>query len=352
MQRRQFIRQSAVLSTLAPLLPWFNKNLQTSMGLVVHSYAFRWQARQPSAAYPPFTDAMQLLTHAHKIGAGGIQTVVNDWTQSLSHKIRALTEQHKLFIEASIALPKHEGEVDLFAKNILRAREAGCDVVRTVCLSGRRYESFKSLAEFKTFKQRSLDAIRLALPVVQKFNLKLAVENHKDWLAGELVEWIKSFDHPLLGVTLDFGNNLALLEDPLQVVETLAPYAFSTHVKDMGVDHYADGFLLSEVVLGQGLCPLQKMVAICRQHNPAIRFNLEMITRDPLKIPCHLDTYWATYDQKNNTALQTTLDLVQKNKQPLPYVADLSVNDQHASEEKNVLRCLKFARKSLHLVKP
>lgn len=351
MQRRQFIRQSAVLSALAPLLPWLNKKLQTSMGIVVHSYAFRWQARQASAAYPPMTDAMQLLTHAHKIGAGGVQAVVNDWTIAMAHAIRAYTEQHKLFFEASIALPKQEGDLDHFAKNILHAREAGCDVVRTVCLSGRRYENFKSLDEFNAFKEQSLNAIRLAMPVVQKFNMKLAIENHKDWLAGELVELIKKFDHPLLGVTLDFGNNLALLEDPLQVVETLAPYAFTTHVKDMGVDQYPDGFLLSEVVLGQGLCPLQKMVTICRQHNPAIRFNLEMITRDPLKIPCHKDTYWATFGEKNTTALQTTLDLVQKNKQPLTYVADLTSDDQHAIEEKNVLNCLKFAHKSLHLVK-
>ena len=38
-----------------------------------------------------------------------------------------------------------------------------------------------------------------------------------------------------VGVCLDTGNNVALLEDPMEVVETLAPLAFTTHIKDMAV---------------------------------------------------------------------------------------------------------------------
>jgi hypothetical protein len=35
------------------------------------------------------------------------------------------------------------------------------------------------------------------------------------------------------------------MEDPMEVVKTLLPYLFSTHVKDMAVDEYEDGFRLS-----------------------------------------------------------------------------------------------------------
>lgn len=349
MHRRQFISQAVAFSALAPVFPWWQKTFKTSMGIVVHSYAFRWQAKKASAIYPPFTDALQLLKHAHQIGAGGIQTVVNGWSPELSKSIRQYTEQHDLFIEASIALPKSSSEVDIFEANIVRAKEAGCDITRTVCLNGRRYENFHSLDEFKAFKKQSLNSISLALPVLEKQHMKLAIENHKDWQAAELAEIISSYQHPWLGVTLDFGNNLALLEDPWSVAETLAPFAFTTHVKDMGLDYYQDGFLLSEVVLGQGMCPLKKMVDICRRHNPNIRFNLEMITRDPLKIPCQSDDYWSTFGPKNSTTLSSILAVVQKHHSTLPYVAKLDSEQQHSAEENNVLGSLKHAYKKLHL---
>ena len=60
-----------------------------------------------------------------------------------------------------------------------------------------------------------------------------------------------------VGVHFDFGNNLALCEPPMQTLELLRPYTFFAHIKDMGLDMYKDGFLLSEVPLGQGVLDLQ-----------------------------------------------------------------------------------------------
>jgi L-ribulose-5-phosphate 3-epimerase UlaE len=62
----------------------------------------------------------------------------------------------------------------------------------------------------------------------------------------------------------------------------------------MGVQEYEEGFLLSEVPLGQGFLDLKGIVASLQKANPKIQFNLEMITRDPLKIPCLTERYWAT----------------------------------------------------------
>ena len=62
----------------------------------------------------------------------------------------------------------------------------------------------------------------------------------------------------------------------------------------MAVAEYDEGFLLAEVPLGEGFLDLPKMIALLREARPDIRFNLEMITRDPLRIPCLTDQYWAT----------------------------------------------------------
>ena len=71
--------------------------------------------------------------------------------------------------------------------------------------------------------------------------------------------------------------------------------AFTTHFKDMGVEEYREGFLLSEVPLGTGVLDLPRVIRTLRAAHPEIRFNLEMITRDPLEVPCLAVVYWATF---------------------------------------------------------
>ena len=77
---------------------------------------------------------------------------------------------------------------------------------------------------------------------------------------------------------------------------TLAPFAVTTHLKDMAVRRTADGFELSEVPLGQGMLPLARYVAAVRRARPEARFCLEMMTRDPLPVPYLTDggTGWAS----------------------------------------------------------
>ena len=131
--------------------------------------------------------------------------------------------------------------------------------------------------------------------MVARHRCLLAVENHKDWRADELLALLKKVGSDSLGVCLDTGNSISLLEDPMEVVEALAPRAFTTHFKDMAVEEYRDGFLLAEVPLGTGFLDLPRVVRVLREARPEIRFNLEMITRDPLKVPCLTDRYWATF---------------------------------------------------------
>ena len=60
-------------------------------------------------------------------------------------------------------------------------------VVRTVMLSGRRYETFATAAAFRRFAEESAHALGLAAPVVARHGIRLAVENHKDWRPDELL---------------------------------------------------------------------------------------------------------------------------------------------------------------------
>ena len=102
-----------------------------------------------------------LLEHCHQIGGGGVQIGVRGWTQDFVGKVRDRREKLGLYLEGSIRLPKTAEEVSAFEQEIKMAKEAGASVVRTVCLGGRRYETFDSLEAFQQFKQQSIKSLEV-----------------------------------------------------------------------------------------------------------------------------------------------------------------------------------------------
>lgn len=349
--RRDFLHRAA-LGTVVLANPHLTSLfMKSKMGIVVHSYALRWHSSEPSKRYPGFSNAIELLNHCHEIGAGGLQVGIRDWTADFAKKVRDQREKLGLYLEGSISFPKTEEDLPSFEEEVQRAKEAGATILRTVCHGGRRYEVFDSLDEFEEFKIQSIRMLELAEPVVARQKMKLAIENHKDWRADELAAIVKNLSSEWVGVTFDFGNSIALVEDPMQVAETLTPYVFSTHVKDMGVDQYEDGFLLSEVPLGEGILDLATMADLCTKHNPEVTFNLEMITRDPLQIPCLTDDYWDTFPGVSGRDLARTLRDVKTNRkeQPLPRVSHLGAEERLATEEQNILLSLAYSKKSMGL---
>ncbi len=349
MDRRDFLHKAAIgaMALSIPEMPAFKKEMP--MGIVVHSYGFRWNSKVESQKYHGFTNAVDLMEHCHQIGAGGVQVVVNNWTSDFAKNVRSTREKLGLYLEGSIAVPNTVQDVTRFEQEVKNAKEAGMQVLRTVCSSGRRYENYHSIEAFQQLQKNALASLQLAEPVLRKHKMKLAVENHKDWRAPELESMLQQLKSEWVGVTLDFGNSISLLEDPMEVIQTLAPYAFSTHVKDMALQEYADGFLLSEVPLGKGILDLPRIIALCRKHNPNVTFNLEMITRDPLEIPCLKNEYWETFVGVPGSELAGTLRMVRQHKygSGLPRVSQLSPEDRLAAEEQNILACLEYSKNTL-----
>jgi sugar phosphate isomerase/epimerase len=154
---------------------------------------------------------------------------------------------------------------------------------------------------------------------------------------------MKKYGGDYFGCCLDAGNNIALLDDPMEFIERLAPYTVTTHLKDMAVDQSPDGFLLSEVVMGTGLLDIKRVISTIQSARPKAKLVLEMITRNPLSVPCLTDKYWATFPDRKGISLAKTLRMVRDKKQKLPTLDGLDKDGQLKVEEDNVKRCLAFA---------
>jgi hypothetical protein len=131
----------------------------------------------------------------------------------------------------------------------------------------------------------------------------------------------------------------------------LAPWALTVHLKDQAVRECADGFLLADMPLGQGFLDLPALVRVLRQARPAVRFNLETITRDPIKVPVLTDRYYATFPDLPASDLARTLSTVKAKSSPgpLPTVSHLPLEQQLERERQTVQTSLRYAREHLGL---
>lgn len=344
--------KSSAAGALAMGLPWFSPippNLaDTRFGAAEATFMLRRYRDLQSSLYPRYDNAFEMIEHFSTLGFKGAQLTLHGLERGLAKKIIGRSEELDFFLEGQIKLPKDSSELARFEKQVQETKTMGAAVIRTVCLSGRRYENFKTNAAFRAFRKSSELSLKLAEPILRKHRMQLAVENHKDWRTEEFLEILKDLNSEWIGITLDTGNNIALLEDPMEVVSALAPYAFTVHLKDMAVEEYDDGFLLSEVNLGEGFLDIEGMISEIRKHNPTIKFNLEMITRDPLKIPCLTPAYWATFESISRGELVDFLHQIRTHasQEALPRISGKTADEQLALEIENNRTSVAFAKKN------
>ena len=344
MKRRSFLKVLAAGASF-PLMG--GKHLlnaeappRTSMGVVQYSFS----------TSPHTRSALDFLEYCFSLGAGGIQAELDSLDPAYLSKLRRRASELGMYLEVIVSLPQSDNSA-VFERQVAAAVQAGALCLRSACLSGRRYENFSNSGQWKEFVTESHTRIASAVPILEKHRIALGLENHKDWTADEMIALLDRHASEYLGVCLDIGNNIALLDDPRDVIEKLAPHAVTTHFKDMAVKEYPEGFLLSEAPLGGGILDLPWVADVIRKARPRAHLSLEMITRDPLKIPCLTDKYWVTFPERRSVYLHRALALVRGNppQASLPHVSGLDEPARRQAEEDNVKRSLAYAGEKLGL---
>ena len=301
--------------------------------------------------------ADRLMMVAAEVGAAGAHGGMTDVSFDWARRTRRLKEELDMYLEIQTFLPRpgvEEGpgpDPVEFEHAVTVAKEAGATSLRVVCLLGRRYELMKSLDDWKQAIERFHRQIATAVPIVERHRMPLGIENHKDWRVDQHVALLERYSSEYVGVCLDTGNNLAVLDDPIETVEKLAPWTFNVHFKDMAMEECESGFLLSEVPLGEGVLDLPRITALIRRARPDVRFSLEMITRDPLLVPCLTDRFWASFDDLNGIHLARALTRIRSSRRtaPLPRISGLDPDQRLALEHELVDRSITYAREHLGL---
>jgi sugar phosphate isomerase/epimerase len=323
---------------------------RSRLGLVAFNCAIRRKWLQQRDPKFDLFEPLNFLKHCREVGAGGMQVSLGVLDTERVKSLRDFAAEHSLCIDGIVNPPQDDGDLARFDAEIRTAAEVGVQAVRTVVMPGRRYEQFKSLAEVREAEAKASRMLELAVPIVTKHRVRLAVENHKDQRIDERISLYKHLSCEFIGATVDTGNSFALLDDPYGAIEALAPYAFSVHFKDQALREYEHGFLLADIPLGLGSFDMKRIAAMLQLAKPDIRMMLELITRDPLKVPCLSEKFWATMPQVSGDDLARTLRFVREHPaKSLQEVGSLSLDKQVELEDSNIAASVKYARKELDL---
>jgi sugar phosphate isomerase/epimerase len=322
----------------------------TGLGLVSLCFSIARRQRLQADSNDDLFDPFTLLKHVRSLGAGGMQAALGVLSDERAAELRGQCEESGLFLEAMINLPKSDGELDRFRAETTTAQRCGARAVRCVAMPGRRYEQFDSLEAFRAAEVEAQQMLERAAPVAEELKLPLAVENHKDQRIDERLKLFDAIDSEYVGACVDTGNSLALLEDSLDTAQALAPWAKAVHLKDQALQLREDGFLLADIPLGQGAIDLRAIVRTLRERQPGLPMCLELLTRDPLVVPCLTEDYWRPMGDLPGRDLARTLRLVrERNATAVQQVSRLAGEGQIALEAQSVRTSLDFARDVLKL---
>ncbi|WP_420645075.1 sugar phosphate isomerase/epimerase family protein [Candidatus Leptofilum sp.] len=250
-----------------------------AMKVGIDSYCFHRYFGEvyPHQTAPPEDEKMTMedfLTFAKKLDVDGVSlescffpSFDKGWFLDLKAQLdeygfdRVYAWGHPDGLEAG----KNRDEFNSMVKQIEYANWIGAPVMRVVASSLMfRFEPHGPQIDIL------VDWFKEAIKVAEEYDVKLAVENHIDYTADECVELLDRVDSPYLGLNLDTGNFLRLLDDPVEGAKKLADRVYATHIKDLkpvkGLDA-REWYFFSSTPVGEGLVDNQKLAQILYDAN-------------------------------------------------------------------------------------
>jgi 3-oxoisoapionate decarboxylase len=183
--------------------------------------------------------------------------------------------------------------------------------------------------------------------------VKIAVENHAgDMQAWELIALIEEAGREFVGATMDSGNAAWALEDPLQNLEMLGPYAASTGIRDSAVWETADGAVLQWTAMGEGTVDWKRYFARFAELCPNTPVQLEIISGRPIPIPYLRDEFWEAYPKARLREFMKFAALAKRGSPKQPFIVPPGVDTKAAEQEfqkAELERSIRYCKEVLRL---
>jgi 3-oxoisoapionate decarboxylase len=176
--------------------------------------------------------------------------------------------------------------------------------------------------------------------------VKVAIENHAgDMTATELVSLIEGSGRDWVGANMDSGNAVWTLEDPLESLRILGPYAFTTSLRDSAIWETPKGCKVQWTAFGEGGCVdwtqyFAEYARLC----PGVAVNIETIGGFQVELPYLEAGFWEAFPKKPASEFAKFLAVAKRGKAATGF--DANNRDQQRGE---LERSIRFLRETIGL---
>lgn len=188
------------------------------------------------------------------------------------HKVAAAAKKHGLFLEFNSSFQAgSDSRVNCTVEEALRiGHDLSAELVKFSLDIRRPRELYGSCFHPDVIRQMAdrYDEFKANIPLIEQYGMQIAIENHTDTFADEILWIVDKLNHPLIGTCVDTMNPLQVIENPHYAMERMLPKAYCCHfsddiivvdplgVHDIGAPH------------GQGSMDCPRMVAQIREMSP------------------------------------------------------------------------------------
>jgi len=239
-----------------------------------------------------------------QVGAGAMPELASPELDSLREAIA----ERKLFWEVSGGMVQSEDAV-------LRALEynaaLGTKVVRAY-MEGFGIQ-FKGIS-LDDYVDDAISHTRNLLPEFERRGMYLCLENHGGLRTKHMRRVLETFPSEHLGLCLDTGNPILTLEDPIEIVEELAPRTYTCHLKDWNLIRCEEGLVVRGCALGEGVVDLRAALDVLRANAPfpdELHLNIEA-PQEYIRLELFTAEFWRHHPDVTGAALGNILRLAEE----------------------------------------
>ncbi|MFA0772782.1 MAG: hypothetical protein KEFWMYNX_000792 [Candidatus Fervidibacter sp.] len=167
--------------------------------------------------------------------------------------------------------------------------------------------------DWQAHLRRCAERLRQLVPMLERFAIPLAVENHQDATAEELVWLCEQSGTEFVGVCLDTGNPLAVLQDPTKFAQTVAPFVCDVHLKDYRLLRAPQGFYLQRCPLGKGVVDFEAVLRALTNHaTQDLTLHIELGALQKRHIRWRDPSWWETFPPSHRSDAGTLLERMER----------------------------------------
>jgi sugar phosphate isomerase/epimerase len=183
---------------------------------------------------------------------------------------------------------------------------------------------------------------------IRDSGVKLALENHNaDLQAREIKVLIEEVGTDILGVCIDSGNPVMIMEDPHLTLEVLGPYILTSHIRDSLVWRVPEGVAARWVNMGEGNVDIDGWIKKFVKIRPELPVAFENIpTAEPRILRVFDAATFRDFPNMSAADLSRYIALAERLKQA-PAVPPASGKSRGQQQCDDLEVCVRYTRKLL-----